>query len=110
MNAAQEQADIQRAEAKRLLNSAFGWDENITSEAVNKAVDCIIGAAIKEMLKHSRDANRIMLARFELEHRPFVSVLEGLLRLIPVDRIKDAESQEVVDEAKRMIGLMKARQ
>lgn len=57
----------------------------------------------KEVLRHSRDANRIMLTRFQLEHTPFVSVLEGLLELIPADLGK----QEVVDEAKRMINLMK---
>lgn len=48
MSIAQEQADIQRAEAKRLLNSAFGWGENITSEAVDRAIDCIISAAMLE--------------------------------------------------------------
>ena len=51
-----------------------------------------------------------MMMRFELEHRPFVSVLEGLLRLIPVERITDEKSQEVVDEAKKMIGLMRVKQ
>jgi len=59
------------------------------------------------VLSHSRDANRIMLTRFQLEHTPFVSVLEGLLGLVAVERITDVKSQEVVDEAKRMIGLMK---
>ena len=48
MSKTQEQADIQRSEAKRLLNSAFGWDENVTSEAVDQAIDCIISAAILE--------------------------------------------------------------
>ena len=47
-----------------------------------------------------------MFMRFELEHRPFVSVLEGLLELIPADLGK----QEVVNEAKRMIRLMKSAQ
>ena len=63
-----------------------------------------------EILAHSRDANRIMMKQFELEHLPFVSVLEGLLRLIPVERITDEKSQEVVDEAKKMIRLMKPAQ
>jgi len=62
MSIAQEQADIQRAEAKRLLNSAFGWGENIASEAVDRAVDCIIGAAILEISaihqEAARNANR----------------------------------------------------
>ena len=66
MNALQEQADIQRAEAKRLLNSAFGWDENITSEAVNKAVDCIIGAAILEISAIHEEAARISEESFDL--------------------------------------------
>jgi len=42
----QEKSDAQRAEAKRLLNSAFGWGENFTCDAINQAIDCIIGAAI----------------------------------------------------------------
>ena len=58
MSIAQEQADIQRAEAKRLLNSAFGRGENITSEAVDRAVDCIIGAALWEMSAIRREATR----------------------------------------------------
>jgi hypothetical protein len=48
MSKTQEQADIQRSEAKRLLNSAFGWGENVTSETVDRAIDCIISAAILE--------------------------------------------------------------
>ena len=48
MSKAQEQADIQREEAKRLLNSAFEWGENITCEAVDRAIDCIISAAMLE--------------------------------------------------------------
>lgn len=59
----------------------------------------------KEHLKHSREANRIMMKRFELEHLPFVSVLEGLIALIPADLGR----QEPVEEAKRMIGLMKVK-
>ena len=59
----------------------------------------------KEVLQHSRDANRIMMKRFELEHRPFVTVLEGLLELIPADLWK----QGVVEEAKRLIELMEVK-
>ena len=44
-----EQADLQRSEAKRLLNSAFGWGEGITADAVDRAVDCIVGAAMLEI-------------------------------------------------------------
>ena len=64
----------------------------------------------KEHLKHSREANRIVMKRFELEHLPFVSVLEGLLKMIPVQAITGVEQQEIVDEAKRMIRLMKSAQ
>jgi hypothetical protein len=44
--AIQNQADIQRAEAKRLLNSVFA---DTQTETVNRVVDCIIDAAIMEM-------------------------------------------------------------
>lgn len=59
----------------------------------------------RENLAHARNANRIMMKRFELEHLPFVSALEGLIALIP----KDLGRQEPVEEAKRMIGLMKVK-
>ena len=58
----------------------------------------------RENLTHAKNASRIMMKRFELEHLPFVSVLEGLLELIPADLGR----QEPVEEAKRMIGLMKS--
>lgn len=58
----------------------------------------------RENANYHRDVNRIMMKKFELEHAPFVSVLEGLLELIPADLGK----QEVVGEARRMIGLMKS--
>ena len=56
-------------------------------------------------LQINRENQRLMMKRFELEHRPFVSVLEGLLELIPADLGR----QEPVEEAKRMIGLMKVK-
>lgn len=56
MSKAQEQASIRRAEAKRLLNSVFGWRENVTSEAVDRAIDCIIGAALLEMIAIQEEA------------------------------------------------------
>ena len=74
-------------------------NESIWIQKQNLGID-------NDVLAHSRDANRIMMKRFELEHTPFISVLEGLLELIPADLGK----QEVVDEAKRMIGLMKVKQ
>jgi hypothetical protein len=44
---AQEQADIQRAKAKNLLNAALGFTE---SGNVDSLVDCIISAALLEMV------------------------------------------------------------
>ena len=52
----------------------------------------------RDNLTHSKNANRLMMKRFELEHLPFVSVLEGLLELIPADLGR----QEPVEEAKRL--------
>lgn len=74
------------------------WEESLATQKRNLALN-------QKNLSYHRDANRIMFMRFELEHQPFISVLEGLLELIPADLGK----QEVVDEAKRMIGLMKVR-
>ena len=61
MSMIQEQADIQRAEAKRLLNLAFGWGENIASETVNRAVDCTIGAALLEITATMHQENMKVL-------------------------------------------------
>ena len=58
-----------------------------------------------ENLQINRENQRLMMKRFELEHLPFISVLEGLLELIPADLGR----QEPVEEAKRMIGLMKVK-
>ena len=58
-----------------------------------------------ENLQINRENQRLMMKRFELEHLPFVSVLEGLLELIPADLGR----QEPVEEAKRMIKLMKVK-
>ena len=60
----------------------------------------------KENAAYHQVANRLMMKQFELEHTPVVSVLEGMLELIPADLGK----QEVVGEAKRMIRLMKSAQ
>ena len=59
----------------------------------------------RESANYHRDVNRIMMKKFELEHAPFVSVLEGLLELIPADLGR----QEPVEEAKRLIWLMKVK-
>ena len=59
-----------------------------------------------ENLQINRENQRLMMKRFELEHLPFVSVLEGLLELIPADLGR----QEPVEEAKRLIGLMRVKQ
>ena len=64
----------------------------------------------KENAAYHQVANRLMMKQFELEHTPVVSVLEGLLELVAVERITDVKSQEVVDDAKRMIRLMKSAQ
>jgi len=48
MSKAQETANAQRDEAKRMLCSAIGLPENIGSGAIDRAVDCIISAAILE--------------------------------------------------------------
>ena len=58
-----------------------------------------------ENLQINRENQRLMMKQFELEHLPFISVLEGLLELIP----EDLGKQEPVEEAKRMIGLMKVK-
>jgi len=50
MSKAQEQADIQRAEAKRLLQAAFGFSGDTTNKDIDRTVDCIIGAALLEMV------------------------------------------------------------
>ena len=84
------------------MRTLENWNESIWMQKQNLGIN-------NEVLSHSRDASRIMLKRFELEHLPYVSVLEGLLKMVDVERITDEKSQEVVDEAKRMIGLMKAK-
>ena len=79
------------------VHTLENWNESIWMQKQNLGIN-------QENLSHHRDANRINLKRFELEHLPFVSVLEGLLELIPADLGR----QEPVEEAKRMIGLMKS--
>lgn len=56
MSKAKEQANIQRAEAKQLLNAAFGWGENISNQAVDRAIDCIISAALLEIAAIQEEA------------------------------------------------------
>jgi len=48
MRKAQEAANEQRKEAKRMLYSAIGLPENTGSNAIDRAVDCIISAAVLE--------------------------------------------------------------
>ena len=48
MSKAQETADAQRAEAKNMLCRAAGLPEDIMSGAIDRAVDCIISAAVLE--------------------------------------------------------------
>lgn len=68
------------------------WDETLAIQMQN--------------LRVNEENQRLLMKRFELEHTPFISVLEGLLELIPADLGK----QEVVEETKRIIGLMKVKQ
>ena len=84
------------------MRALENWNESIWMQKQNLGNN-------NEVLAYHREANRIMLKRFELEHKPFVSVLEGLLGLVAVERISDEKSQEVVDAAKRMINLMKVK-
>jgi hypothetical protein len=43
-----KQADIQRAEAKRLLRGMFGIKEGESNGTIERIVDCIVGAALLE--------------------------------------------------------------
>lgn len=45
----QKSADELRAEAKRHFNGLMGYPENISSENVDRIVDCIISAAMLEV-------------------------------------------------------------
>jgi len=49
MNIAQNQADLQRHQAKYLLRRMFGIQDGDSNGTVEALVDCIIGAAILEM-------------------------------------------------------------
>ena len=80
------------------VHTLENWNESIWMQKQNLETN-------QKNLSYHRDANRIMMKRFELEHTPFVSVLEGLLELIPADLGR----QEPVEEAKRLIGLMKVK-
>ena len=73
------------------------WDETLAIQMQNLRVN-------EENLSHHSDTARLMMKRFELEHLQLVSVLEGLIALIPADLGR----QEPVEEAKRLIGLMKS--
>jgi hypothetical protein len=48
MNIAQEQADIQRAEAKEIFQKLFKVHEGFINPDIDRAVDCIISAALLE--------------------------------------------------------------
>lgn len=48
MSKAQETLDAQRAEAKNMLCRCFGLRDDIMSGEIDRAVDCIIGAAVLE--------------------------------------------------------------
>ena len=52
----------------------------------------------------------LMMKQFELEHTPFISVLEGLLELIHAECDTEKHKYAEVEEAKRLIGLMRVTQ
>jgi hypothetical protein len=56
---------MQRVAAKKHLNAAFGLPENTESNTVNRAVDCIIGAALLEMVVMMHEAQKSQNARGE---------------------------------------------
>ncbi len=58
MSKAKNEADAQRAEAKRLLNLAFRIPEDVHSNLVDAAVDCIISAALLECAALMHEANK----------------------------------------------------
>ena len=90
-------AKSMKVSAKCQLRNNAMYADAITHSCENLQIN-------RENLTHAKNASRIMMKRFELEHLPFVSVLEGLLELIPADLGR----QEPVEEAKRLIGLMKS--
>jgi len=65
MSKAKETADAQRKEAKEMLCSAIGLPEDVMSGAVDRAVDCIISAAVLEL---SMIINQV--ARERVENMP----------------------------------------
>ena len=50
MSKARQVADQQRAEAKQLLNNILGLSPENSSNAVDRVVDCIISAAMLEVV------------------------------------------------------------
>ena len=62
----------------------------------------------EEFLAYSRDINRVLFKRFESELTPVVSIMESLLKLVPTN-LKPQEMM-LVNEARKMVGLMKYKQ
>ena len=73
---------------------------------LNNAMQTDLLTHSQETLQINRENQRILMDRVELEQKPLASVLEGLLELIPADLGR----QEPLDEAKRIIRLMKSAQ
>ena len=64
MNNVQDAADAQRAEAKNMLCHAAGLSKGIMSDAIDRAVDCIIRAAVLEVCaRHQEAAQKALLNR-----------------------------------------------
>lgn len=55
MSTAQEQANIQRAEAKNLMLKHFGIRKDESNGEIERIVDCIISAALLEMVVTQED-------------------------------------------------------
>ena len=50
MGKVKDEADAQRNEAKKMLNAAFGMPKDISSGSIDRSVDCIISAAMLEVV------------------------------------------------------------
>ena len=57
-NNAKETADAERAMAKQLLNAAFGLPVDTHNNSIDRAIDCIINAAILEVTSGLSEALR----------------------------------------------------
>jgi len=54
----QEQSDKLRQEAKDILNKFFGMPENTSNQALDRIIDCIIGAAVLQVAATMEEATK----------------------------------------------------